>query len=81
MKDLTTIPTKYHILFECDWNNGNESTMTSMERCRFVDLYLQFNKWEVSEHIKLSRPASPEEYVGGFTGDDENENKHQGFVF
>jgi hypothetical protein len=43
MKDLTTIPTKYHILFECDWNTGNESTMTSMERSKFVDLYLQSN--------------------------------------
>ena len=81
MKDLTTIPTKYHILFECDWNTGNESTMTSMERSKFVDLYLQSNKWEVSAKIKLGLPASPEDPTRGFVEDDDEENKHQGFVF
>jgi len=81
MKDLTTIPTKYQILFDCDWNTGNDSKMTIMDRAKLADLYLDYNKWHVSQQLKLRQPQGDMDYLGGFSDKDDIEDKHQGFVF
>jgi hypothetical protein len=81
MIDLTNIPTKYHIIFQCDWNTGNESKMSSLDRAKMEALYLEFNKWEMVQRIDTGRPASPNEFVGGFSEDSDDDNKLQGFVF
>ena len=82
MKDLTTtIPTKYQILFDCDWNTGNDSKMKIMDRAKLAELYLDYNKWCMSQQLKLGQPQGDMNYLGGFSDKDDIKDKHQGFVF
>ena len=83
MKNLELTPTKYHILFDVnnDWNKGNDSKMSSLERAGLHQLYLEYNQWEIKSNLKLN--GSNEEievFKGGFT-EDKNENTIQGFIF
>ena len=83
MIDLELTPTKYHILFDVDndWNKGNDSSMSSLERARFHQLYLEYNRWEMRFRLKLDGSnEQPDIFRVGFT-EDKNENTIQGFVF
>lgn len=67
MKDLTKIPERFHILFNSDWNKGDESEMTSLQRTEMHDLYLEYNRWSIQQAIK---PIIKEEPVNiGFVKD------------
>lgn len=63
MKDLSTIPEKFHILFNSDWNKGVESEMTSMNKSELNELYLEYNKWNIQQSLK---PVVKEEVIIGF---------------
>ena len=83
MINLEIIPTKYHTLFDVnnDWNKGNDSKMSSLERARVHQLYLEYNQWEMKSNLKSKVPKhEPEVFTGGFT-EDKNENTIQGFIF
>jgi hypothetical protein len=83
MIDLELTPTKYHILFDVDndWNKGNDSSMSSLERAGFHQLYLEYNRWEMRYKLKLKvSDEQPDIFTGGFA-EDENENTIQGFIF
>ena len=56
MINLEIIPTKYHTLFDVnnDWNKGNDSKMSSLERARLHQLYLEYNQWEMKYNLKLN---------------------------
>jgi hypothetical protein len=70
MKDLTNIPEEFHILFTSDWNQGNESTMTSNERMYMGELYLQYNKWSIQQAINPKPKDEPNtEIISGFVKD------------
>jgi hypothetical protein len=63
--DINEIPERFHILFNEDWNNGNESEMTSLQRGRLNELYLEYNKYQIQKSIQQKRPK--EEIIqGGF---------------
>jgi len=51
MKDLTNIPERYHCLFLTDWNNGDKSEMTILQRNEMSLLYLEYNRWDVQRMI------------------------------
>lgn len=51
MKDLTNIPERFHILFQTDWLNGNESKMTAIQRGEMNNLYLEYNRWEIKQRL------------------------------
>lgn len=81
--DLEMTPTKFHILFDMDndWNEGNESTMTSLERGRMVQLWLEYNSWEIQRRLKLGVVKEEIEVLqGGFSKDYEDDNKIQGYI-
>ena len=83
MINLEIIPTKYHTLFDVnnDWNKGNDSKMSSLERARLHQLYLEYNQWEMKYNLKLKCSNEEQEvFKGGFT-EDKNENTIQGFIF
>ncbi len=83
MIDLELTPTKYHILFDetYDWNKGNDSSMSSLERAGFHQLYLEYNRWEMKFRLKLDGSNEQTDiFTGGFT-EDKNENTIQGFTF
>lgn len=63
MKDLTKVPERFHVLFQSDWNKGNESNMTSMNRTELNELYLEYNKWNIQQALK---PVQKEETIIGF---------------
>jgi len=44
-KDLTNIPSKFHILFRTDWNWGPFSKMEMSDRIHLHELYLEYIKW------------------------------------
>ena len=70
MKDLSTIPKEFHVLFTSDWNKGEESTMTSNERMYMGELYLQYNKWSIQQAINPKSKEEPNtEIVLGFVKD------------
>jgi hypothetical protein len=68
MKDLTSIPKKYHSVFTTDWNKGNESQMTSLERMEIHNLFLEYNRWEIQKTIQSNRPVE-ENIIIGFVKD------------
>ena len=80
--EIKNIPTKYQILFDedNDWNKGNESKMTALTRGNMQALYLEYNKWELSQRIKNNEPEQPQQEYRGFA-DDSDDDKIQGFVF
>ena len=45
---------KYWEVFNTDWNKGSESTMTSTERSRIHDLWLEYT------HLQLKNTIKPE---------------------
>ena len=65
MKDLTNIPERFHCLFLCDWNKGDESKMKNIQRSEMVGLYLEYNRWDIQQIIDSKKPIQPE-YTGGF---------------
>jgi hypothetical protein len=64
MKDLTSIPKKYHSLFTTDWNKGNESKMTSLDRMEMNNLFLEYNRWEVKKMIDDKKPVQENIMIG-----------------
>jgi uncharacterized protein YecA (UPF0149 family) len=68
MKDLSTIPEEFHILFTSDWNKGNESKMSSTQRMYMGELYLNYNKWSIQQSIKPV-VKQKEETITGFPKD------------
>ena len=65
MKDLTNIPERFHCLFLSDWNKGDESKMKTIQRSEMVDLFLEYNRWDIQQIIDSKKPIEPE-YKGGF---------------
>jgi uncharacterized protein YecA (UPF0149 family) len=66
--DLTNIPEEYHILFQTDWNMGNQSDMCSFNRMFMNDLFLKFNRWDIQQRLNKNKVIEPEIIVG-FTKD------------
>jgi hypothetical protein len=66
MRDLTQIPERFHILFTSDWNKGNESTMSSIERGRMGELYLEYNRWSIQQAINPKSNDEPFKEIIGF---------------
>jgi hypothetical protein len=64
MKDLTNIPERYHCLFLTDWNNGDKSEMTILQRNEMSLLYLEYNRWDVQRMINSKKPIEPELNIG-----------------
>ena len=64
MKDLTNIPERYHCLFLTDWNNGDKSEMTILQRNEMSLLYLEYNRWDVQRMINSKIPIEPELNIG-----------------
>ncbi len=65
MKDLTNIPERFHCLFLSDWNKGDESKMKIIQRSYMVDLFLEYNRWDIQQIIDSKKPIEPE-FIGGF---------------
>jgi hypothetical protein len=68
MKDLTNIPERFHILFNSDWNKGNESEMISTNRSDINNLYLEYNRWVIQRAL-ASKIVQEEEVIMGFVKD------------
>ena len=68
MKDLSTIPERFHILFNSDWNKGNESEMISTNRSDINNLYLEYNRWVIQRAL-ASKIVQEEEVIMGFVKD------------
>ncbi len=64
MKDLTNIPERFHHLFTTDWNKGSESTMKNIQRSEMVDLFLEYNRWDIQRIINSKKPVQQENMVG-----------------
>ena len=65
MKDLTNIPERFHCLFLSDWNQVDKSKMKTIQRSEMVDLFLEYNRWDIQQIIDSKKPIEPE-YKGGF---------------
>jgi uncharacterized protein YecA (UPF0149 family) len=63
--NLEEIPERFHPLFLIDWNNGNESEVSSLQRGEFNQLQLEYNKWSIKQAINKSKPID-EPFQGGF---------------
>lgn len=68
MKHLTNIPERFHILFNSDWNKGNESEMNSMNKSDINNLYLEYNRWVIQQAL-ASKIVQEEEVIMGFVKD------------
>jgi len=64
MKDLTNIPERYHCLFLTDWNNGDKSEMTILQRNEMSLLYLEYNRWDVQRMIDSKNPIEEDLNIG-----------------
>ena len=64
-QDLSEIPERFHILFNSDWNEGNESEMTSLHRGNLNELYLEYNKYQTQKSLQQKKPKD-EIIEGGF---------------
>lgn len=49
-------PKKYQELFESDWNKGHQSKTKPLERVRLNQLWLEFNKWQLTNKIIDEKP-------------------------
>jgi hypothetical protein len=67
--EMENIPERFHILFNTDWNKGNESTMTSTERGQLNELYLEYNKWQLKVALAKTLNLKPDEESKGFPRD------------
>jgi hypothetical protein len=84
MIDINLIPTKYQILFDLDndWNKGNESKMPSLERAGMVQLWLEYNQWEIQSKLKLKGSKDEIEVLHqGFVKEQNDKQEIQGFIF
>ena len=57
------IPKKYERLKESDWNKGDFSTLSPLERVELMNLWLNYNKWEVV-NLRERGPSNNEIQVG-----------------
>ena len=62
------IPERFHILFQTDWNKGNDSEMTTLHRAELNVLYLEYNRWDIQQRLNKHKVIEPEVIVG-FTKD------------
>jgi hypothetical protein len=62
--ELNEIPQRFHILFNSDWNTGNESKMNIYDRMDCEQLFREYNKWKIQEAIKNSSTKEEEIQVG-----------------
>jgi hypothetical protein len=70
MRDLSTIPERFHILFtDVSWSSGNESKMGALQRSNINQLYLEYNKWSIEQIINPPSTNNEEEVVKGFIKD------------
>lgn len=67
---------KYYECFNTDWNKGNDSKLTSMERVRIHALWLE-HQHKTMKNLTPTNNDTIVELGTGFTDDDD---KHQGFV-
>jgi hypothetical protein len=63
---MNDLPEHFKPLFNSDWNKGNNSTMTSLERARMHDLYLEYNKWQIKMAMLKTLKLPTDETVQGF---------------
>jgi hypothetical protein len=68
MKNLDTIPERFHILFNSDWNKGVESEMTSMSKSDMNNLFLEYNRWNIQQAL-APKLVQKEEINIGFIKD------------
>ena len=70
MRDLSTIPERFHILFtDVSWSSGNESKMGALQRSNINQLYLEYNKWSIEQIINPPSTNNEPEVVKGFIKD------------
>lgn len=55
--NLDEIPERFHSLFLIDWNNGNDSEVSSLQRGEFNQLQLEYNHWSIKQAINKSKPV------------------------
>ena len=55
--NLDEIPERFHCLFLIDWNNGNDSEVSSLQRGEFNQLQIEYNKWSIRQAINKSKPV------------------------
>lgn len=67
--DLNEIPERFHILFNSDWNLGNDSNMKIEDRMECERLYLEYNKWKIREAIIKTISTSESDKPKGFIKD------------
>lgn len=63
---MDNIPERFQELFNTDWNKGNESEMTSLERARLNELYLEYNKWQLKIALMKTLNLPKDEKIEGF---------------
>lgn len=63
-QDINEIPEKFHILFNSDWNIGEDSTMRIYDRMECNNLFLEYNKWRIQQAIKKSIPTEDDVILG-----------------
>lgn len=71
---MKEVPQRFNELFSSDWNTGENSKLSSLERGRLHELYLEYLHWDMGNKVK----ELPESVEGGFT--DFNEDEIQGFI-
>ena len=70
MRDLSTIPEKFHVLFtDVSWSSGNESKMGALQRSDINQLYLEYNKWSIEQIINPPSTNNEPEVIKGFIKD------------
>lgn len=57
------IPKKYESLRDSNWNKGNLSTLSPLERLELMNLWLDYNKWDVL-NMRKRDPSNDEIQVG-----------------
>jgi hypothetical protein len=84
IKNLELIPTEYQILFDAnnDWNKGNNSKMSSLERARMAELWLEYNHWDLQQSLK-GAPLKEEIEVlyEDFSKQETDKKEIQGFIY
>lgn len=83
MIDKDLIPTKYQILFDLDndWNKGNESKMLPLERLGMLQLWLEYNQWEIKRKLKFDGSKDEIEVLfEGFVKEHTDKEAIQGFI-
>jgi hypothetical protein len=58
------IPEKYRILIESDWNQGNDSNMTSIQRGELNQLWLEYLHYQIKQEINQTFDQTEEPVVG-----------------